>query len=187
MPTAILLLAAGASHRFGPQNKLLALFEGRPLLRHCADAARAVPADLHLAVVSDPAVEALLPDFRKVLVAPGAPQSESLKAGLAVAQAMNAARVLVVLADMPRVTSALMAEVLARGRTGPAAATDGISILPPACLPAAIFPQIQTLAGDQGAGALLRHLPQSQLVAADPATLIDIDTSADLAALVPQR
>ena len=186
MPTAILLLAAGASRRFGPQNKLLAQFEGRPLLRHAADAARAVPAEMYLAVVSDPAVAVLLPDFRKVLVTPGQPQSESLKAGIAVAEAMNAGRVLVVLADMPRVTSALIAEVLARGSTESAAATDGRRITPPACLTATIFAQIRSLTEDQGAGGLLRQLPQTQLVITGPATLIDIDTVADLTALVPQ-
>lgn len=186
MPTAILLLAAGASRRFGPQNKLLAQFEGRPLLRHAADAARAVPAEIYLAVVSDPAVAVLLPDFRKVQVAPGQPQSESLKAGIAVAEAMNAARVLVVLGDMPRVTSALITEVLARGAAEPAAATDGSRITPPACLPAKIFPEIRSLTEDQGAGAVLRHLSQSQLVVTGAAILIDIDTMADLGALVPQ-
>ena len=183
MPTAILLLAAGASRRFGAANKLLAPLEGRPLLRNAADAARAVPADLYLAVVSDPAVEALLPDFRTVRVDPGQPQSESLKAGLALAQAMGAARLLVVLADMPRVPAALMSEVLAKGAIHPAAATDGTRILPPVCLPATIFLEIQSLAGDQGAGALLKNLPASQRVLASAAILTDIDTEADLAAL----
>jgi CTP:molybdopterin cytidylyltransferase MocA len=183
MPTAILLLAAGASRRFGTANKLLAPLDGRPLLRHAADAARAVPADLHLAAVSDPQVADLLPDFRKVLVDPGQPQSASLKAGLALAQAMGATRLLVVLADMPRVPTALMAEVLAKGTTLAAAASDGTRILPPACLPAALFPQLRALTGDQGAGALLKNLPTAQRVLGPAAILIDIDTEADLAAL----
>lgn len=183
MPTAILLLAAGASRRFGTGNKLLAPLEGRPLLRHAADAARAVPADLYLAAVSDPAIAALLPDFRKVLVDPDQPQSASLKAGLALAQAMGAARLLVVLADMPRVPTTLMAEILARGATEPAAATDGSHILPPACLPAALFPQVAALCGDQGAGLLLKNLRAGQRVLAPASMLIDIDTEADLTAL----
>lgn len=183
MPTAILLLAAGASRRFGAANKLLAPLEGKPLLRHAADAARAVSADLYLAVVSDPAVEALLPDFRKVRVSPGQPQSESLKAGLALAQGMNAARVLVVLADMPRVPAALMSEVLAKGAAAPSAATEGTRLSPPACLPAALFPRIAALTGDQGAGLLLKDLDPAQRVLAPAAALIDIDTEADLAAL----
>ncbi len=183
MHTAVLLLAAGASRRFGPRNKLLQPLEGKPLIRHAADAARAVPVGLHFAVISDPEVEALLPDFRRVRVDPGQPQSASLKAGLAVAQALLADSVLVVLADMPRATTALMQQVLQRGDRMPAAASDGQRVLPPAFFPESVFPAIAELTGDQGAGAILRHLPAGQRVLAEAGLLVDIDTPADLAAL----
>lgn len=183
MPTAILLLAAGASRRFGPQNKLLTLFQGKPLVRHAADAALAVPAARHLVVVSDPQVEALFPDFRKVVVNPGLPQAESLKAGVAVAAALGMSRVLVVLGDMPCVPQSLMQAVLDRGENLPAAATDGEGIFPPACLPASIFPAVAELGGDRGAGAILRHLPPEQRVLAPAGALADIDRPDDLAAL----
>lgn len=180
MHTAVLLLAAGASRRFGSANKLLAQVEGRPLVRHAADAARAVTAGLHIVVTSDPEVEALMPDFRRVRVDPGLPQSASLKAGVAVAQALLADKVLVVLGDMPRVTTAFMEQVLARGGDMPAAASDGERVMPPAYLPGAIFPALAELTGDQGAGAILRHLPDSQRVLAPPGMLADIDTAEDL-------
>lgn len=54
MTVAILLLAAGASRRFGTENKLLAPLAGKPLVRHAGDAARAVPAALHFVVTSTP-------------------------------------------------------------------------------------------------------------------------------------
>jgi CTP:molybdopterin cytidylyltransferase MocA len=187
MSTAILLLAAGASRRFGPENKLLAPLEGKPLVRHAADAARAVPADVYLVAISDPDLAELFPDFRKVLVDPDLPQSASLKAGVAVAAALTMTRVLVVLGDMPRVSTTLMTAVLDRAGDLPSAATDGRTILPPACLPAAIFPAIAALAGDQGAGAILRHLPPAQCVLASAEDLVDIDRPADLTALKPRR
>jgi molybdenum cofactor cytidylyltransferase len=181
MPVAILLLAAGASRRFGADNKLLAPLAGKPLVRHAADAARAVPAALHLVVASDPAVEALFPDFRRVRVEPGLPQSESLKAGVAVARALRADQVAVVLGDMPGVTADLIQAVIDRGASQPAAVTDGLLITPPASLPSTVFDAVADLTGDTGAGAILRHLPPEQLIVVPPGTLADIDTPADLA------
>lgn len=181
MPIAILLLAAGASRRFGAENKLLAPLAGKPLVRHAGDAARAVPAALHIVVTSDPEVEALFPDFRRVRVEPGRPQSDSLKAGVAVARALLADQVVVVLGDMPGVTAELIEAVIAKGASQPAAATDGQHIMPPASLPEPILDAVAELTGDQGAGAILRHLAPDQLVTAPPGTLADIDTQADLA------
>lgn len=181
MTVAILLLAAGASRRFGTENKLLAPLAGKPLVRHAGDAARAVPAALHFVVTSDPEVEALFPDFRRVRVEPGLPQSDSLKAGVAVARALLADQVVVVLGDMPGVTAELIEAVIEKGASQPAAVTDGQHIMPPASLPASVLDAVTDLTGDQGAGAILRHLPPEQLVVAPPGMLADIDTPADLA------
>lgn len=184
MKTAILLLAAGASRRFGEADKLLSPWRGKPLARHAAEAALAVPAERHIAVVSSPEVAALLPEFRKVEVAAGCPQSESLKAGVSVAAGFGMQAVLVVLADMPQVTPALLKAVIARGGRAPAAASDGTRIMPPALLPATLFPAVAGLTGDRGAGALLADLPAGQRVAVDDAgILVDIDTPEDLALL----
>lgn len=183
MPVAILLLAAGASRRFGADNKLLASLAGKPLVRHAGDAARAVPAALHIVVTSDPEVEALFPDFRRVRVEAGKPQSDSLKAGVAVARALLADQVVVVLGDMPGVTTELIHQVVERGVLQPAAVTDGQLVTPPASLPAAVFDAVAELTGDHGAGSILRHLPPEQLVEVAPGTLADIDTQADLARL----
>lgn len=181
MNNAILLLAAGASLRFGPDDKLLAPVKGKPLVRHAAEAALAAGAERHIAVVSSPQVAALLPEFRKVVVPAGVPQSESLKAGVSVAAAFGMEAVAVVLADMPWVTTALIDAVMARGGKQPAAATDGTRIMPPALLPAALFDAVAGLSGDQGAGALLRDLPAERRILAEARILADIDTPEDLA------
>ena len=172
-----LLLAAGASRRFGPQDKLLAPLRGRPLVDHAAATMRAVPLDLRIAVVASAAVAARLEGFRIVTVAPGG-QAESLRAG--VEAAGGADRLLIALGDMPDVTPDHLARVLAAATdASPSASHDGASVLPPACFPRDLLPALAALHGDRGAGSLLRGLGPGQLVAA-PALLRDIDRPDDL-------
>lgn len=175
------LLAAGASRRFGPENKLLAGMRGRALVSHAADALRAVPLAARLAVVADARVGALLPGY-DLVVPDGGGQADSLRAGLAAAEAQGADMVLIVLGDMPGVTAELMTSVLARARADrPAAAWDGRRPLPPVALPRVLFAAARALSGDQGARALLAGLPPEALVPAAPDLLADVDVKADLA------
>lgn len=170
--TTALLLAAGQSRRFGAACKLQAIYRGKPLVRHAADAiiATGLP---RIAVVADPAVARLLPEFQ-IIVSHGL-QSHSLQAGLA---QVATDRVLVVLGDMPHVDARLLLRV---ARTpAPAATTDGDAIGPPACLDRAMFPALNGLTGDQGAGAILRALPATRLIHVAPGTLHDIDRPGDL-------
>lgn len=172
-----LLLAAGASRRFGPEDKLLADYAGRPLVAHAADAMRNADLDDRVAVVTSDAVAAHLHGFRVIRIEQGQ-QSDSLRAGLAAMSAPD--RLLVALADMPRVTAAHLDAVMRRARDDAIAAShDGATPLPPACFPRAMLPALSTLKGDQGAGRLLRDLPQDAYVHA-PDLLIDVDTRADL-------
>ncbi|MEL6169702.1 MAG: nucleotidyltransferase family protein [Pseudomonadota bacterium] len=184
MTTAAILLAAGHSRRFGPDEKLLAPYDGNPVIAYAADAATTLAPDHLIAVVRSDQVARHLSGF--TIVAPAAEtntQSDSLRAGLAEAMRLGADRVLIILGDMPGVTPALMRNVLARASPStPSAAYDGANILPPVCFPRPWYGRIAGLAGDRGAGMLLRDLPQSQLVLADPALLQDVDTPGDLAA-----
>ena len=185
MSTAGILLASGASRRFGAADKLMARFEGRPLVVHAGAAlTQAVDGPL-IAVAARPEVAAALPGFAHVRPGPPTPeQSDSLAAGIAQARALGAERAVVVLGDMPRVTPELIRAVMALCSRGQAAAaTDGTRPMPPACFPAALFDRLEALNGDRGAAPLLRALPERQLVAAPAGTLVDIDTEADLAAL----
>ena len=179
--TVGLLLAAGASRRFGAEDKLLAPFGPMPLMLHAAEAMRAARLDARLAVVSAPEAAVLLPDFDLVQIAPGAEQSASLKAGIRRAEAMGAARVVIVLADMPLITSDLISEIAER--TGPACAGDGTRRMPPAAFPAEFFPELLKATGDKGAGPLLKDLPESAVIRTLPELLTDIDRPEELARL----
>lgn len=188
MMTVGLLLAAGRSERFGEANKLLAEFKGKPLVSHAANAMRLVRIDHRVAVVSDRHVGDLLNGF-DVLFQPEAqaPQSANLVLGAQRADALNADRLLIVLADMPLVGKALVQEVLERcSDDHAAAATDGEFICPPACFPSASLSALMALEGDQGAGNLIRKLASDSLVIAPKELLVDVDTPDDLAWLVRQ-
>lgn len=118
------LLAAGQSRRFGPGDKLLAPLAGRPLVCHAAGALAASGVGALAAVVSSPAVAALLPGFAALRVGPGLPMARSLARALVEhARALDAARLLVCLGDMPGVTPALLGRLLAQA--GSAACVAG--------------------------------------------------------------
>lgn len=164
--TTALLLAAGQSRRFGPDCKLQAIHRGKPLVRHAADAiiATGLP---RIAVVSDPAVAALLPEFQ--IVCSSGEQSQSLRHGVA---AVTTGRVLIVLGDMPNIDAALLRDVAA---SAPAAASDGGPPGPPASFDRSIFNDLRNLSGDKGARAVLRSMVGLRVITVPPAVLIDID------------
>lgn len=174
--TTVVLLAAGRSRRFGPDCKLQAIYRGKPLVRHAAEAIlrSGLPG---VAVVADPAVAGLLPEFKLVHVS--GLQSDSLRAGLR--QVADEAA-MILLADMPHVTAGLLQRIAAS--PAPAAATDGARICPPALLPRSFFPQVEKLTGDRGAGELLRSLPDLHAIRVSPEILTDVDVPDDL--LSPQ-
>ncbi len=185
MRLAILLLAAGRSERFGPEDKLLAQLDGRPLINHAANAARAVDATIRIAVVSNPALHPHIDGFDIVVPDTDAPsQSDSLRAGLSKALEQEPDKILVLLGDMPGVTPDLLHVIIQKATSDlPAAATDGTNPMPPACFPRSAVDQLLALSGDRGARALLRDLPASQLVQAAPQMLRDIDRPSDLATM----
>lgn len=175
MSDAGLVLAAGRSSRFGPEDKLLADLGGRPLAAHAAAAMAGTPLDRRIVVVGSESVAALFPGFEVVLIDNAETgQAESLRAGVAAAD--GSGRLLIALADMPFVTAAHLEAVLARCGAEGSASHDGARPMPPACFPASRFAALMALTGDRGAGGLLRHLPPEALVAAPEGMLMDIDT-----------
>jgi molybdenum cofactor cytidylyltransferase len=185
LTTVGILLAAGASRRFGAADKLLATLDGRPLVAHSGAALSGAGCDRLIAVTTAPEVAALLPDFD--IVGPEARQplqSDSIRAGIARARQLGAKKALVALADMPFVTSRHLRDVLDRSAgSTPSASTDGTRRMPPACFPSEVFEKLLALSADAGAQAILAALPEEALVLADKSELRDIDTPDDLAAL----
>jgi molybdenum cofactor cytidylyltransferase len=181
----VVLLAAGRSSRMGGPNKLLALFDGEPLVRratsqalaskaagvvvvagHQSDRIRAALSGLDAAIVDNP-------EFATGL-------SSSLKAGVA-ALPSDAAGVLVVLGDMPGIASADLDKMIdafrkSEGRSVVRAAHEGRRGNP-VLLPRSLFGAIAQLEGDTGA----RHLVEAEGldildVEIGAAAFVDVDT-----------
>lgn len=182
MRVAALLLAAGNSRRFGPDDKLLAQYQGRPLIAYAAAAVSNLTVDTRIAVISNPDLASHLAGFEIVQLRSGEDGlSASLKAGLAQARLTNSEQLLVALADMPHVSAELMMQVVAASTPNtPAAASDGHRVMPPACFPASYFDQLTALQGDKGAREILDTLPPEARVLVSVDQLHDVDRPEDL-------
>ncbi|MEM6711844.1 MAG: NTP transferase domain-containing protein [Pseudomonadota bacterium] len=182
MTTAGILLAAGASRRFGEEDKLMASLNGAPLVSYAARALQGLDPDILIGVTRSAGVAACLEGFECVSPPEDNPlQSDSLRVGITKAQEHGATRALIVLGDMPYVAAGLLADVVALcTKTMPSATSDGQRIMPPACFPKASFLNLCELAGDRGAASLLQDLPLTSLVAVSSGLLLDIDTPGQL-------
>jgi molybdenum cofactor cytidylyltransferase len=189
------LLAAGASRRMGGDgSKMLLAVDGEPMVRR--QATRALDAGLDPLVVvtghqGDAVRDALAgldctfarnPDFT-------GPTSGSLHAGLReiTDDAVHAAVVL--LGDMPRVTSGMLSALLAaaRGTIAPLVVSrygdDGV-LAPPLLFRRALWPELLAWHGE-GCGKAVVNAHRDEAVVVDwpAASLQDIDTPADYEAL----
>jgi molybdenum cofactor cytidylyltransferase len=187
---AAIILAAGQGRRMGGPNKLLARFDGKPLIRRAAEAAIASQAARVIVVTGHKAAEmhAALDGLNVQLVhnpdyAEGL--ATSLRAGLAEVPA-DAAGALVILADMPGITAEILDRLIAafRGRRGPAivlATVEG-KRGNPVLWSRDFFPELITVTGDTGARHILaRHEEAVERIEIGAAAGRDVDTPEALA------
>lgn len=182
-----LVLAAGLSSRMG-RNKLLLDLEGEPLVRRTAR--RAIEAGLDPTIVvlgheRERVAEALAGlDVTPVVNADyRAGRKRSMQIGLdRVPETVAAA--MVILADMPHVTTAMMAELVTRYRRGGGplvVSRYGDVQAPPMLYDRSLFPELQTMEG-RGCGKQVveRHAEQAMVLEWPAAALADLDTPADV-------
>lgn len=189
---AALVLAAGTSVRMGGQHKLLRVVNGLPLVRHAVDSALASRCTQVLVVTGckADAVEATLDRDRVSIVrnldyASG--MSTSLRCGLA-ALPTDTEGVLVLLADMPRVTAADIDRIVGAfdpGRPAILVPTFRGRRGNPVLWPRRHFAELRGIVGDIGARGLLEIRASEVLFVPmeSDAILADVDTPADLVAL----
>jgi CTP:molybdopterin cytidylyltransferase MocA len=184
------VLAAGRGTRFGGV-KVLALLEGRPLLAHVVEVARAVPLDDVVVVLGDAAGEveravAWRGERRVRNPRPADGLSGSLRLGLAALDAAVEAAV-ILLGDQPLVRAEVVRELVAR-----AALTDRPIVVPryadgggpnPVLLRRPAWPLADATSSDRGLGPTIAAHPELVEEVAVAGGNPDVDTPADLAAL----
>lgn len=194
---AAIILAAGQSTRMGVQNKMLAMIDSKPMVRHVAEAvcaSHATPvyavtgneADrVRLALASLPIKTVENTDFALGL-------STSVRAGIA-ALPRSVDGALICLGDMPFLTQDVINKLIAafdpdEGRAICIPTVDG-KRGNPVLIARRFFPEIATLEGDQGARRLIASNDESVCEVAVDALptasgiLTDIDTPEVLEAI----
>ena len=195
MKAHAVVLGAGAGRRFGG-GKLLATYDGRPLVAWAVEAALRSPVNAVTVVVA-PGGEAITQAARAAAAAYGeehrlsvtvAHDAEegmgaSLRAGVAAAPADAA--VVVFLGDMPRIDAAVVKRLLAALEGGSLAATPvlGERRGHPAVFAPALREQLLKVGGDAGARDVLAGLGERLVLVPvdDEGVLFDVDTREDLA------
>lgn len=184
MKIGCVVMAAGNSVRFG-RNKLLAQYEGRPLIQL---ALQAVPAELfsRVAVVTQyPEVESLARSFRFQVVSNPHPEAgQSLSVRLGLARMLDCDAVLFQVADQPHLRRSDVEGLLAFYESHP----DHIVALGhqgrrgnPCLFPARFFPELLEIEGDQGGSSVIRaHESDLLLWEVPTAALMDVDTPQQL-------
>jgi len=178
--TALILLAAGRSVRFGEADKLEQPFLRKPLAFHVVTALEDIPFLTRFAVRSGTNLDFASRGYRVLQNdQPEIGMSQSVKLGVASARDEGAEAVLIALADMPRVTANHIYHLLdaADSHDAVVASSDGINPRPPALFGAGQFEALLALEGDEGARAMVRS---GRHVIAPESELLDIDTPEDL-------
>jgi CTP:molybdopterin cytidylyltransferase MocA/SAM-dependent methyltransferase len=192
MTVAALVLAAGASSRFG-SPKALAQFEGRPLLEHVLDAVREAGIDEIVVVLGHSADEiengidwlserrVRNPDPRHL--------ASSLQVGIAAISEIDppVRGVVIVLGDQPRTRPEVIRALIGAART-----TDRPVVVPhysdggganPVFVRASAFELVDEATGDRGLGPMLSEDPGIVLEVPVSGSNPDVDTPADLVEL----
>jgi molybdenum cofactor cytidylyltransferase len=182
---AAIILAAGRGTRFDARPKLLILWDGKPLVRHVAEAAVASAAEPVIVVTGHRSSEvvATLDDLKPRFVSnPSYTEglSTSLKAGFS-ALPDHAKAAIILLGDMPLIRSDLIDTLVNawRGMGEPAALIPTLNERRgnPVILSHALKAEIAEITGDSGAGPILRRRADVvEYRVDDPAIFQDVDT-----------
>ncbi|MDB5968229.1 MAG: 4-diphosphocytidyl-2C-methyl-D-erythritol kinase [Hydrocarboniphaga sp.] len=193
-----IVLSAGRSRRFGRTriNKLLAPIRGQPLICHVLNAVAGSGVKPVVIVTGHQrtGVERAIRHQRdrhwptRFNRHHRQGMASSLQAGLR-AMPASVEAVVVCLADMPGVTSCLIARLMAAYQSGDAAVIPVVDGRRgnPVLLGRPLFAAIAQLSGDQGARSLLRTGPGLRYLDTDADAVRDIDTKRDWNRAVRRR
>ena len=182
-PVAGLVLAAGSSIRMG-RNKLLLTLKGEAIVRRAARLAVAVldPVIVVLGHEAEQVRQELVGLPCRTIVNPGHDSGihSSVRAGIAALPA-DAEAVVVLLADMPLVTSAMITRIVETFRTSGAPlviSEYGDAVAPPHLYGRALFPELVESGG--GRQVIRRYRARAAVLSWPAPALTDLDVPADL-------
>lgn len=184
-----LLLAAGGARRFGAQ-KLVQPLQGKPLVRHAAEALGAATEELIVVVGHEEArVRAALAGVQCTLVVNAewaAGLAGSVRAGIA-ALGDDTDAVVIALGDQPGIDARVVRALVERWRASTmpiVAARYRGGRGHPVLFDRAVFGELAALEGDVGAKPVIERIPSRvAYVEIDEPPPPDVDTAADLASL----
>ena len=187
LPIAAIVLAAGASTRFGSPKQLLD-WQGQPMLRHVIGQALAAPVS-EIVVVLGAHYARVAPVVRglPVTLARNRAWQQGLSSSVALglrALRESTAAALFLLADQPLVSPELIQRVITEFER-----THAPVVIPrageqrgnPVLFVRECYPELMQVSGDQGGRALMqKYQNRIRWVQADDRALYDIDTPQDL-------
>ena len=185
-PIRGILLAAGASTRFGADKLLHTLDDGRPIaLAALRNLRQALPQVIAVVRPHSPKLEELLHAAgASVIICPDADQGMGMSLAAAVRASEDASAWVVALADMPYIRPQTIVEIAAALAAGAAIAAPTYKGERghPVGFSSQFRTQLEALRGDAGARALLQaHSGKVKLIEVnDPGICQDIDTPLDL-------
>lgn len=183
---SLAVLGAGLATRFGGGDKLAALLEDKPLAHHVLDAVDGFAWKQRLLVCRGTPDWAQAFEDRGFTLIDNTDPGRGLRSSLlaAAAHVPPGGRLLICLADMPRITAPHLQALLTTAQTWPGAIASGAGDYrgPPAIIPVDDL-QMLPRNGDSGARDLLSA---AGLVMAEPGILADVDTGDDLRRLTRQ-
>ena len=181
-----LVLAAGASTRFGAQKQLAEL-DGIPLLEHSLRTMRSAPVGRVVVVLgsgADEIAQRVNLHGADPIVCPRWEEGQSASLACGLAELAGCEAVVVTLGDQPRVSADAIRRVMA-GRDGSSAIRATYDGNPghPVLLEHALFEPLRDVTGDKGARNLLLSVPVRDIPCDDLGGGEDVDTRAELDAL----
>lgn len=185
---AVLIMAAGASTRFG-SPKQLAILQGQTLVQRCIDSASAMSPH-SVSVVLGANHRQIEPEVSGAQIIVNQDWQQGLGSSIACGVKYidrDADAVLVLLADQVQISAdhiVVMAEAFVGNNIVCATYCGSRGV--PAIFPRSVFSQLQALTGDNGAKAVLHNPPISVVEIALPEAALDINRVEDLSQLLKQ-
>ncbi len=177
---AVALLAAGRGVRFG-SDKLLARIDGEPLGLKVANTLTELDFGYRFAICkTDGDLSVWYARLGFCVITndePESGQAHSLHLAVKAAITTEATALLVMLADMPFVSTRHLTALVAAYKCSIIASTNDVTPMPPAIFPRERWSDLLATSGDTGARELLKG---ASVIAAPTAELRDIDIRADL-------